>query len=126
VGFYRVPALEPGTYLVVKAELAGFQTSSAGRPPRAAASEVTVERDAQPGGGRRRGHGHGREHRGHELNKTSATIGHDAERPADRRAAASGGRNINNLIATSPNVSRVTSARARSPPTASARATTTT
>ncbi len=94
-GFYRIPALEPGTYHV-KAELSGFQAVEWKSVKLVAAGEVTLNPELKVAG-----LGEAITVLGQaeaiELNKTNGTVG----------------------TAGSP-------ARARSPPTASARATTTT
>ena len=59
-----------------------------------------------------------------ELNKTNPTIGPTTMARQAVELPLSAGRDINNLVATAPNVSRVTAGHLR--PTASARATTTT
>ncbi len=104
-GFYRIPALEPGVYLV-KAELSGFQTTEYKNIRLEASSEVTLnavltlakvgETVTVVG-----------EAGAVELNKTSATVGVtvSARRVVELPLAAN--RDINNLIATAPNVSRV-------------------
>jgi outer membrane receptor protein involved in Fe transport len=102
VGFYRVGALEPGTYLVVT-ELAGFTIVEQRDVPVRAASEVTVDVTLSPAG------------IGEEvtvtaenisltLNKTNAMIGQTLSARQIEDLPLGGGRNINNLVLTSPNV----------------------
>jgi len=101
-GFYRVSALEPGEYLV-RAQLAGFTTVETKgvivRPATEATvnvalavagvgEQVTVTAEA----------------RSVELNKTTPTIEHTLNNRAVEQLPLPGGRNLNNLIATSPNV----------------------
>jgi hypothetical protein len=103
-GFYRVPALEPGLY-AVKAALSGFQTTEYKDVRLVASSEVTLNAElkiAKVGelvtvvG----------EAGAIELNKTSPTVGTTITGRRVVELPLGGGRNINNLIATAPNVSR--------------------
>ena len=105
IGFYRLPALEPGTY-TVRAELSGFTTFSTAVKVNAdtevklnvdlkvasLGEAVTVEGTVTSV----------------ELNKTSPTVGTTSTARQVVELPLSADRNINNLIATSPNVNRVT------------------
>ena len=105
-GFFRLPALEPGAY-TVKAEISGFSTVEYKDVRLVSASEVTINPELKVAGigeaitvvGRAEGI---------ELNKTSGTIGTTTMARAVVELPLSADRNINNLIATAPNVSRVT------------------
>ncbi len=105
-GFYRVPALEPGTYNV-KTELSGFKAVE-NRDVRVVATiETTINVDLKVAG-----MGEAIEVVGRaeaiELNKTSPTVG---QTPLARQVVElplSGNRDINNLIALGPNVVRTT------------------
>jgi hypothetical protein len=103
-GFYRIGALEPGRYLV-KAELAGFTTVetrdvvvrtgseatvNVGLKVAALGEEVTVTAESV----------------GVELNKTNANIAYTVTSRQVVDLPLSADRNINNLIATAPNVTR--------------------
>ncbi|MBI2221604.1 MAG: TonB-dependent receptor [Acidobacteria bacterium] len=102
-GFYRVSALEPGDYLV-RAELAGFQTVETRGVRIVPATEATVNVELKVAGV-------GEEvtvtaeARAAELNKTSPTIANTVSARAVEQLPLPGGRNLNNLIATAPNVS---------------------
>lgn len=106
LGFYRVPALDPGRY-AIKAELSGFQTVEYKDVRLVSASEVTINAELKVAGlgeaitvvGRAEAI---------ELNKTSPTIGTTTSARAVVELPLSADRNVNNLIATAPNVSRVT------------------
>lgn len=106
LGFYRVPALDPGVY-TVKAELAGFQTVEFPDIRLVAAGEVTLNATLAVAG-------IGEEvsvtasSMAVELNKTSPTIGATVTARQVVELPLSADRNVNNLIATAPNVSRVT------------------
>jgi hypothetical protein len=106
LGFYRVPALEPGTYSVV-VELSGFATVQFKDVPvkpdgeatlnvalkvASVGETLTVVSKAE----------------GVELNKTNPTVGTTSTARQVVELPLSADRNINNLMATSPNVSRVT------------------
>ena len=105
-GFYRVPALEPGRY-AVKAELSGFQTVEWKDIQLGAAGEVTLNPEMKVAGV-----GEAITVLGQaeavELNKTNGTVGTTTLARQVVELPLSADRNINNLIATSPNVSRVT------------------
>jgi hypothetical protein len=102
-GFYSVTALEPGTYLV-RTELAGFATVETKNVIVRAATEVTVNVELKIAGV-------GEEvtvvadAAAVELNKTSPTIAMTANTRQVEQLPIPGGRTLNNLIATSPNVS---------------------
>ena len=104
IGFYRLPALEPGTY-TVKAELSGFAPFTqaikvnadtevkvdVGLKVAGLGEAVTVEATSAA----------------FELNRTSPTVGVTSTARQVVELPLSADRNINNLIALSPNVSRV-------------------
>jgi hypothetical protein len=103
-GFYRVPALDPGLY-TVKAQLSGFQTIEYKDVRLVASSEVTLNAElklAKMGeaitvvG----------EAGAIALDKTSPTIGTTISGRRVVELPLDAARNINNLIATAPNVSR--------------------
>ena len=106
VGFFRVPALEPGRYQL-KAELSGFSTVEFKDIRLVSASEVTVNPELKVAGVGEAITVVGRAE-AIELNKTSATIGTTTMARQVVELPLSAGRDINNLIATAPNVSRVT------------------
>ena len=106
VGFFRVPALEPGRYQV-KAELSGFSTVEYKDIRLVSASEVTVNPELKVAGVGEAITVVGRAE-AIELNKTSATIGTTTMARQVVELPLSAGRDVNNLIATAPNVSRVT------------------
>ena len=104
IGFYRLPALEPGLY-TVRAELSGFTPF---------ATTVTVNADLEVKLGvdlKVASLGESVTVEGTvaavELNKTSATVGTTSTARQVVELPLSSDRNINNLIATSPNVNRV-------------------
>jgi hypothetical protein len=105
-GFYRVAALDPGRY-VVRVELSGFTTVDTPNVPVKTAMEPTVNVELKVGG-------IGEEiavtakAEAVELNKTNASVGLTSTARQVVELPLSADRNINNLIATSPNVSRVT------------------
>jgi len=105
-GFFRLPALEPGVY-TVKAELSGFSTVEFKDVGLETASEVTINPEMKVAGVGEAITVVGRAE-GIELNKTSGTIGTTTLARAVVELPLSADRNINNLIATAPNVSRVT------------------
>ena len=105
-GFYRIPALEPGTYNV-KTELSGFQTVENKEVRLVAASEATINVDMKVAGVGEAITVVGRAE-AIELNKTNGTVGTTTLARQVVELPLSADRNINNLIATSPNVSRVT------------------
>ncbi len=105
-GFFRVPALEPGRY-AVKAELSGFSTVEYKDIRLVSASEVTVNPELKVAGVGEAITVVGRAE-AIELNKTSPTIGTTTMARQVVELPLSAGRDINNLIATAPNVSRVT------------------
>ena len=105
-GFFRVPALEPGRY-AVKAELSGFSTVEFKDVRLVSASEVTINPELKVAGVGEALTVVGRAE-AIELNKTSGTIGTTTLARAVVELPLSADRNINNLIATAPNVSRVT------------------
>jgi hypothetical protein len=105
-GFFRVPALEPGRY-AVKAELSGFSTVEFKDIRLVSASEVTVSPELKVAGVGEAITVVGRAE-AIELNKTSPTIGTTTNARAVVELPLSADRNVNNLIATAPNVSRVT------------------
>lgn len=105
-GFYRVAALDPGRY-VVRAELTGFNAAEARDIGVRSASDTTVDVELSVAGV-----GETltvtQELRGVELNKTSPTI---SQTSAGRQAVElplNADRNINNLIALTPNAIRTT------------------
>ena len=106
VGFFRVPALEPGRYQL-KAELSGFSTVEFKDIRLVSASEVTVNPELKVAGVGEAITVVGRAE-AIELNKTSATIGTTTMARQVVELPLSAGRDVNNLIATAPNVSRVT------------------
>ncbi len=102
-GFYRVAALDQGRY-TVRIELAGFSTVENKDVALRASSEVTIDAELKVAG------------LGEnvtvtaqnvtvELNKTNPTIGMTTNARAVVELPLAGGRNINNLILTAPNVS---------------------
>jgi hypothetical protein len=101
-GFYRVVALEPGAY-DVKAVLSGFQTVEIRGVRVQPATEATVDVELKVAG-------IGEEitvsvaPASVELNKTTPTIAKTLDTRAVESLPLPGGRNLNNLIATSPNV----------------------
>jgi hypothetical protein len=103
-GFYRMGGIEPGTY-VVKTELAGFTTVEVRDVVVRTASEATVNVSLKVAG-------LGEEVTvtadsiGVELNKTNANIAYTATARQIVDLPLSADRNINNLIATAPNVTR--------------------
>jgi hypothetical protein len=105
-GFYRIPALEPGTYNV-KTELSGFQPVENRDVRLVAASEVTLNVDMKVAGVGEAITVLGRAE-AIELNKTSPTVGSTIMARQVVELPLSADRNVNNLIATAPNVSRVT------------------
>ncbi len=106
VGFFRVPALEPGRYQV-KAELSGFSTVEYKDIRLVSAGEVTVNPELKVAGVGEAITVVGRAE-AIELNKTSPTIGTTTMARQVVELPLSAGRDVNNLIATAPNVSRVT------------------
>ena len=106
VGFFRVPALEPGRYQV-RAELSGFSTVEYKDIRLVSASEVTVNPELKVAGVGEAITVVGRAE-AIELNKTSATIGTTTMARQVVELPLSAGRDVNNLIATAPNVNRVT------------------
>jgi hypothetical protein len=104
-GFYRVPALEPGRYQV-KTELSGFQTVEYKDVRLVSAGEVTLNSELKVAGVGEAITVVGKAE-AIELNKTSPTIGMTTSARAVVELPLGGGdRNINNLIAAGPNVSR--------------------
>jgi Carboxypeptidase regulatory-like domain/TonB dependent receptor len=105
IGFYRLPALEPGTYQL-RADLSGFTPFSTsvkvnadtdvkldvGLKLATVGETVTVEGAVTT----------------IELNRTSPTVGTTSTARQVVELPLSADRNVNNLIATSPNVNRVT------------------
>jgi hypothetical protein len=104
-GFYRVPALEPGTY-TVRSELSGFQTVELKEVRLVAASEATINVDMKVAGVGEAITVLGQAESA-DLNKTNGTVGTTLLERQVVELPLSADRNINNLIATSPNVSRV-------------------
>ena len=102
-GGYRVVALEPGTY-DVKVELAGFQTTNVTGVRVVPATEATVNFDLKIAGTTETVTVTA-ETKSVELNKTSATISNTLNAKAVEELPLPGGRNLNNLVLTSPNVS---------------------
>ena len=105
-GFYRIPALEPGRYQV-KAELSGFTPVEYKDVRLVAAGEVTINPELKVAGMGEAITVVGRAE-AIELNKTSPTVGTTTMARAVVELPLSADRNVNNLIATAPNVSRVT------------------
>ena len=105
-GFYRVPALEPGTY-TVRVELSGFQTVENREVRLVAAGEVTLNVDMKVAGVGEAITVVGRAD-AIELNKTSPTVGTTVMARQVVELPLSADRNINNLMAVGPNVNRVT------------------
>ena len=87
-GFYRVPALEPGTY-TIRTELSGFQTVENREVRLVAAGEVTLNVEMKVAGVGEAITVVGRAD-AVELNKTSPTIGTTIDGAPGRRAAALG------------------------------------
>jgi Carboxypeptidase regulatory-like domain/TonB dependent receptor-like, beta-barrel len=106
LGFYRVPALDPGRY-AVKVELSGFQTVEFKDIRLLTATEVTLNPELKVAGVGEAITVVG-EAAGVELNKTSPTVGITTLARQVVELPLSADRNVNNLIATAPNVSRVT------------------
>ncbi len=106
VGFFRVRALEPGRYQL-KAELSGFSTVEFKDIRLVSASEVTVNPELKVAVAGEAITVIGRAE-AIELNKTSATIGTTTMARQVVELPLSAGRDIKDLIATAPNVSRVT------------------
>lgn len=106
IGFYRVPALDPGTY-AVKAQLTGFTPVEYKDIRVVTATEVTVNAELKVAGV-------GEtivvtaKAEAVELNKTNPTIGTTTLARQVVELPLSSDRNVNNLIAIGPNVSRVT------------------
>jgi len=104
-GFYRVPALEPGTY-TVRTELSGFQAVENHDVRLVAATDYKLDVDMKVAGaseaitvlGKREAI---------ELNRTSPTVGTTTLARQVVELPLSADRNVNNLIAVGPNVSRV-------------------
>ncbi len=105
-GFYRVPALEPGRY-EIKAELSGFQTVEYKDIRLVSSIEGTLNPELKVAGVGEAITVVGRAE-AIELNKTSATVGTTTMARQVVELPLSADRNVNNLIATGPNVSRVT------------------
>ncbi len=103
-GFYRVPALEPGSYKV-RTELTGFQTVEKLDVRLVAATEVTLNVDLKVGG---LGEAITVVGKGDaiELNKTSAVVGTTTMARQVVELPLAANRDINNLIAVGPNVVR--------------------
>ncbi|MGE5815707.1 MAG: carboxypeptidase regulatory-like domain-containing protein, partial [Acidobacteriota bacterium] len=101
-GFYRIGALEPGNYNVVS-ELAGFSTSTVTNVLVRSANEVTIDVELKVAGLGEQVTVTG-ESKSMELNKTNPTISNTLNTRAVEQLPLPGGRNVNNLIATSPNV----------------------
>jgi hypothetical protein len=105
-GFFRAAALEPGTYHV-KTELSGFTTVEQKGIVVRTASETSVDATLAPAGVgeavtvRAEAPNAG-------LNRTNGTIGHTVDARAAVDLPLPGGRNINNLALTAPNVSSTT------------------
>jgi hypothetical protein len=102
-GYFSVSALEPGTYLV-RVALPGFSTVEFKSVGVQSATDTTVDVQLKIAGV-------GEEVTvtaeagAVELNKSSATIASSLNTRAVENLPLAGGRNLNNLIATSPNVS---------------------
>jgi carboxypeptidase family protein len=105
-GFYRVPALEPGSYKVVT-ELTGFQSVENRDVRLVSASEVTLNVDMKVASVGEAISVLGKAE-AIELNKTSATVGTTVLARQVVELPLSADRNVNNLIAVGPNVSRST------------------
>ncbi len=105
-GFFRIPALDPGVY-TVKVVLAGFNTVEYPNVRLVSATEVTLNAELAVAAVGETIMVVG-EAAGVELNKTSATIGTTSTTRQAVELPLSADRNVNNLIATAPNVSRVT------------------
>jgi Carboxypeptidase regulatory-like domain/TonB-dependent Receptor Plug Domain len=106
-GFYRVPALDPGVY-VVRTELAGFSTVENPEIPVGAAQEVTLPVTLAI-----KGVGEAitvtAKAEAIELNKTNPTVAMTrTARQVTELPLGGAARNINNLILQSPNVSAST------------------
>jgi Carboxypeptidase regulatory-like domain/TonB-dependent Receptor Plug Domain len=102
-GFYRVAALEPGRY-TVKTELQGFAAVEAKDIVVPPSSEVRVSVDLKVGALTETVSVTG-DALAVSLNKTSPTIGVTIGAKQVSELPLPGGRNINNLILTAPNVS---------------------
>jgi len=105
-GFYRMPALEPGRYMV-RTELSGFTTVEIPDIQVRTSTEVTVDVDLKVAGVGETLTVTGKAE-GVELNKTNPTVGLTSTARQVVELPLSSDRNINNLIAITPTVSRVT------------------
>ncbi|MGE0452776.1 MAG: TonB-dependent receptor [Vicinamibacteria bacterium] len=105
-GFYRIPALDPGTY-TVKAELSGFNTVVFKDIPLTSSGEVTINAELAVASVGETITVTGKAE-AVELNKTNPTVGTTSTARQVVELPLSADRNINNLMATGPNVSRVT------------------
>jgi hypothetical protein len=103
-GFYRVPALEPGTYNV-KTDLSGFKSVENKDLRLVAASEITLNVDMAVAGVGEAITVLGK-NEAIELNKTSAVVGTTTMARQVVELPLSAARDINNLIAAGPNVVR--------------------
>ena len=103
-GFYRIPALEPGRYQI-KTELSGFQAVEYKDVRLVSASEVTLNPELRVAGVGEAITVVGRAE-AIELNKTSGTVGTTTMARQVVELPLSADRNVNNLIAVGPNVSR--------------------
>ena len=101
-GFYRVPALEPGTYNV-KTDLSGFQSVENKDLRLVAASEITLNVDMKVAGVGEAITVLGKSE-AIELNKTSAVVGTTTMARQVVELPLAANRDINNLIAVGPNV----------------------
>jgi len=105
-GFYRIPALDPGTY-TVKAELSGFNTVVYNDIRLVSSGEVTINAELAVASVGETITVTGKAE-AVELNKTNPTVGTTSTARQVVELPLSADRNINNLMATGPNVSRVT------------------
>ncbi len=105
-GFYRVPALEPGTYRVVT-ELSGFRTVEQRDVAVRTALETPVDFKLDPAGVGETVQVTA-EAATAGLNKNNATIANTINTRAIEDLPLAGGRNINNLILTVPNAQSTT------------------
>jgi hypothetical protein len=105
-GFYRVPALEPGNY-IVKTELSGFQTVERKDVRLVAAAEITLNSELRVAGVGETVTVTGQAE-AIELNKTNPTVGMTSTTRQATELPLSSGRDINTLIGLSPNTGVVT------------------
>lgn len=100
-GFYRIPALEPGTY-TVRAELSGFQKVEIKDVPVRTSSEVSLNVDMKVATTAETITVEGK-NEAIELNKTNPTVGMTATARQVVELPLGAARNINNLVLLAPN-----------------------